>query len=207
VVTPEDVGTFGQVVSLEASRQGLATAERVLVLGDGAAGIWNLAQEYFPQAVQMLDLWQATEHLWAAGRAGYGEGDARLAGWVAETNARLLAGEVQTLLTEWATVPVRDATAWASAQTSVRHQAHRMAYDQYRQAGSPLGSGAVERANRHVVGGAGQASGDALEAARAHRGAGLAGAAALPALGGLVAGTTAPSAPGRLTKATRTLPS
>jgi hypothetical protein len=152
VVTPEDVGTFGQVVSLEASRQGLATAERVLVLGDGAAGIWNLAQEYFPQAVQMLDLWQATEHLWAAGRAGYGEGDARLAGWVAETNARLLAGEVQTLLTEWATVPVRDATAWASAQTSVRHQAHRMAYDQYRQAGSPLGSGAVERANRHVVG-------------------------------------------------------
>ena len=152
VVTPADVVTFGRLVSLEATRQGVGQAERVLVLGDGAHWIWNLAEEYFPDAIQILDLWHATEHLWAAGRALYGDGDSRVAPWVAATKARLLQGEVAALLAEWATLRPRDGTAWASEQTYFTNQAHRMAYDQYRQAGYPLGSGAVESANRHVVG-------------------------------------------------------
>lgn len=152
VVHPGDVTTFGRLVSLEAWRQGIATAERVVVLGDGAAWIWNLAAEHFPAAVQVLDLWHATEHLWAAGRALYGEGDPRVAGWVAAAKARLLQGAVQDLLRTWGTLTPRDAAAWAAELTYFRHQAPRMAYDQYRAAGYPLGSGAVESANRHVVG-------------------------------------------------------
>ncbi|HET7036953.1 MAG TPA: ISKra4 family transposase [Thermomicrobiaceae bacterium] len=152
VVTPADVTTFGQRVALEAGRQGLATATQVLVLGDGAHWIWNLAEEHFPQAVQILDLWHATEHLWAAGRARFGEGDPRVADWVAGTKDRLLAGEVPALLGEWAAVTPRDPTAWATELTYFTNQAQRMAYDQYHAAGYPLGSGAVESANRHVVG-------------------------------------------------------
>lgn len=152
VVTPGDVASFGQLVSLEAGRQGLAEAERVLVLGDGAAWIWTLAQEHFPQAVQILDLWHATAHLWSAGRALYGEGDGRVAGWVAATKARLLQGEVPAMVAEWAGVTPREAAAWAAEQTYFTNQAQRMAYDQYQAAGYPLGSGAVESANRHVVG-------------------------------------------------------
>jgi hypothetical protein len=75
-----------------------------------------------------------------------------VAPWVDETKTRLLAGEVHHLLTEWAGLPGHDAGAWAAEQTYFRNQAHRMAYDRYRQAGYPLGSGAVESANRHVVG-------------------------------------------------------
>lgn len=152
VVTPADVTTFGRRVALEAGRQGLATAERVLVVGDGAHWIWNLADEHFPHAVQILDLWHATEHLWTAGRARFGEGDERVPAWVAASKARLLAGAVQALLAEWATVTPRDPTAWATEVTYFTNQAHRMAYDQYHAAGYPLGSGAVESANHHVVG-------------------------------------------------------
>lgn len=152
VVTPADVATFGQRLALEAGRQGLATAARVLVLGDGAHWIWTLADEHFPHAVQILDLWHATEHLWAAGRARFSEGDARVAEWVAQTKARLLQGAVHDLLREWATLSPHDAAAWATELTYFTNQAHRMAYDQYQAAGYPLGSGAVESANRHVVG-------------------------------------------------------
>jgi len=152
VVTPEDVTTFGRLVSLEAYRQGLPSADRVLVVGDGAHWIWNLAAEHFPQAIQILDLWHATEHLWTAGRALYGEADERVAPWVATAKTRLLAGKVPDLLIEWAALTPRDAAAWATEQTYFRNHAHRMAYDQYQQAGYPLGSGAVESANRHVVG-------------------------------------------------------
>lgn len=65
---------------------------------------------------------------------------------------RLLAGGVQEVLAEWATMTPRDAATWAAEQTYVRNQADRMAYDQYRAAGYLLGSGAVESANRHAVG-------------------------------------------------------
>jgi len=152
VVTPADVTTVGQRLSLEAARQGVATAERVVVVGDGAHWIWNLAAEHFPGAVQILDLWHATAHLWAAGRALYGEGDERVAPWVAAAKARLLAGEVQGLLVDWAMVEPKDQTAWAAEQTYFTNQAARMAYDRYAAAGYPLGSGAVESANHHVVG-------------------------------------------------------
>ena len=44
------------------------------------------------------------------------------------------------------------AEAFVAELTYFQNQAPRMAYDQYEAAGSPIGSGAVESANRHVVG-------------------------------------------------------
>ncbi|HTS72012.1 MAG TPA: hypothetical protein VMO17_23800, partial [Terriglobia bacterium] len=32
--------------------------------GDGAEWIWNLAAEHFPGAIQIVDLYNAPQHLW-----------------------------------------------------------------------------------------------------------------------------------------------
>ncbi|MCY4029655.1 MAG: hypothetical protein OXH75_25490 [Acidobacteria bacterium] len=45
-----------------------------MVLGDGAAWIWNLADELFPEAIQIVDLFHAKEHLWDVAKAIYGTG-------------------------------------------------------------------------------------------------------------------------------------
>jgi hypothetical protein len=152
VVHPGDVATFGRLLWLEAHRQGVRQAERVVVLGDGAHWIWNLAEEHFPDAVHIGDLWHAVEHLWAAGRALLGDDEARVAAWVEQATARLKAGEVAALTAEWAGLVPKDAAAFAAERTYFRNQAPRMRYDEYAAAGYPLGSGAVESANRHVVG-------------------------------------------------------
>jgi len=152
VIHPGDVPTFGRLLWLEAHRQGLGQAERVVVLGDGAHWIWNLAEEHFPDAVHIVDLWHAVEHLWAAGRALLGDHDPQAAAWVARATARLKAGEVRDLLAEWAVCVPKQPDLFAAECTYFRNQAPRMAYDQYAAAGYPLGSGAVESANRHVVG-------------------------------------------------------
>ncbi len=152
VVHTEDVQTFGRLLWCEAWRQGLQTAKLVVVLGDGAEWIWKLAGWHFPEAVQILDLWHATEHLWAAGQALYGEGDARVGPWVQAAKERLLAGEVLECLRDWEQLQATSPEVWARQLTYFRNQSQRMRYDEYLSRGLPVGSGAVESANRHVVG-------------------------------------------------------
>ena len=152
VVHPGDVATFGRPLWLAAHRQGGQQAERGIVLGDGAHWVWNLAEEHCPEAGLIVDFWHAAEHLWAAGRALFGEDDARVGPWVAHATARLKAGEVMVLTAAWTELHPHDRGAFAAECTYFRNQAPRMRYDEYAAAGYPLGSGAVESANRHVVG-------------------------------------------------------
>lgn len=58
----------------------------------------------------------------------------------------------RTLRKEWGELRPRQVVAFAAEQTSFRNQARRMADDHDQAAGYPIGSGAVERANRQVVG-------------------------------------------------------
>jgi hypothetical protein len=65
----DEVQTFGQQLWLEAQRRGVSQAQEVIVLGDGAHWIWNLADEHFPHATQILDWYHVTEHIWKCAHA------------------------------------------------------------------------------------------------------------------------------------------
>jgi hypothetical protein len=129
VVHHGDVATFGRLLWLEAHRQGVGQASQVIVLGDGAHWIWNLAEEHFPEAVHIVDLWHAVEHLWAAGRARLGDDEAGVTTWVTAAVARLKAGAAVALVQEWAVRTPKDSGAFAAECTYFRHQAARMRYD------------------------------------------------------------------------------
>ena len=47
----------------EALRRGLNSAERIVVLGDGAKWIKGIADMHFPNAIQIVDLYHAREHV------------------------------------------------------------------------------------------------------------------------------------------------
>ncbi len=53
-------------------RQGAITTELV-VIGDGAPWLWELAALHFPQATQILDWVHATDYVWSAATAAWGE--------------------------------------------------------------------------------------------------------------------------------------
>ena len=59
----ETAEEFGQRIFTEAIRRGLRFAEQVIVIGDGAPWIWNLAAEHFADATEILDLYHAREHV------------------------------------------------------------------------------------------------------------------------------------------------
>src|SRR5438874_953695 len=63
---------FGQLLYALAIKHGLHQAKQVVALGDGAAWIWRLVAEHFPDAVQIVDLYHAHEHIWKIARAVFG---------------------------------------------------------------------------------------------------------------------------------------
>ena len=67
-----DPAPFAQRALREVERRGFQQAERRVALGDGAAWIWNFADEHLPGAVQIVDLFHAKEHLFDAAKAIYG---------------------------------------------------------------------------------------------------------------------------------------
>jgi hypothetical protein len=50
-----DAATFGWHLWAEAARRGVGQAAEVVVIGDGAHWIWNLAETHFPGATQIVD--------------------------------------------------------------------------------------------------------------------------------------------------------
>ena len=42
-------------------------------VGDGAGWIWNLCDEYFPNAVEIIDYMHAKSHLYDAAKYAFGE--------------------------------------------------------------------------------------------------------------------------------------
>src|SRR5258708_66854 len=60
--------TFASLLYTLAQHAGIARAEQVVVLGDGAKWIWRVAEEQFPGAVQIVDEYHAREHVWEGAR-------------------------------------------------------------------------------------------------------------------------------------------
>jgi hypothetical protein len=64
---------FGCQLELEASRGGVAQAQQVIGVGDGAQWIWNLAEQLLPGATHIVDWYQASQDVWNAARAIAGD--------------------------------------------------------------------------------------------------------------------------------------
>ena len=56
---------FRKQLYAEALVRGASQAQNVLVLGDGATWIWNIAQDRFKDATHRVDLYHVIEHLWS----------------------------------------------------------------------------------------------------------------------------------------------
>ena len=67
-------GGFGPLLYGLALQGGLRQAKQVVVLGDGAPWIWKLVSEQFPEAVQIVDLYHAQQHVWEVAHAVFGPG-------------------------------------------------------------------------------------------------------------------------------------
>lgn len=89
---------FGQRAAREARRRGFDEAERQVILGDGAKWIWNLADEHFPGALQIVDLFHAKENLSTVSKSIFGPTSEEAAAWAKTRHEELDKGELDKIL-------------------------------------------------------------------------------------------------------------
>lgn len=144
---------FGRRLYVEALHRGLGRAQEVVVLGDGAPWIWELAALHFPNATHIVDWYHAAEHLWKVADAVYGSGSPRGKAWVERQEARLYAGEVERTIQALRRLkpPPQAAETVRKNIDYFRTNRERMKYNEYRERGLHIGSGIVESACKHLV--------------------------------------------------------
>ena len=149
VSTLGDAVELGQRLHWEALRAGLGRARNLEVLADGSAWIWNLKQQRWKSAVEVLDFYHGGEHVWELGRSLKGEEQAKE--WVEPLLHQLRHGKEKKALRMIAALPVPKGEAGQAVRAQQHYfagQQHRMNYQQIARRGWPIGSGAVESACR-----------------------------------------------------------
>jgi hypothetical protein len=153
----ESAEQFKAFVWSLAAQCGLETAAEVILLGDGAAWIWEqVAGVLGEQVVCITDWYHVIEHLWACGNSLHGQGTEQASGWVKQNESLLWEGHYEKLLEtlEQQRRQTRSASkqqALTELKTYLSNQGKRLAYDRFRAAGYDIGSGRVESACKHVV--------------------------------------------------------
>jgi hypothetical protein len=153
LATLAPAAAFAELVAAEARRRGADHIRQLVVLGDGAAWIWNLATQILPAATQIVDLYHAREHLHAlAATVAFIVSDP--GAWLTARLAELDAGDIPALLAAARELPLvaTKATERDKTLTYFESNAHRMQYARYRELGMFVGSGAVEAGCKAVIG-------------------------------------------------------
>ena len=142
---------FYQRVQRETTRRGLHRAQRVGVLGDGSPWIWNLAEEQYPGATQILDRWHAKEYFSKLGKTLYGAESERGKEWIQRRWDELDEGRFDSLLQAVA----RHADHCEEARKlrdHLKENRHRMDYPRFEREGFCTSTGVVEAGCKVVIG-------------------------------------------------------
>jgi hypothetical protein len=150
-------GGFGWLLYQLALQCGLEQAQQVVVVGDGAPWIWNLAAEHFPGAVQIVDLYHAKEHVWDVAHAVFGRGTAVGTAWATHACSLLEQGQIADLVSAIEAlppIPPEPGQARSIPERAVDYfttNAERMRYPVFRAQGMHIGSGIAEAACKTIV--------------------------------------------------------
>ena len=151
----ETAQEFGRRLHREAWQRGWGRAQQQVVMGDGAEWIWNLAAEHFPDALQIVDLYHARQHLWEVARRLYPDAPGKQKGWIKFHQKRLLErGKIEKLVAALRTLKSRNPEVAAKLRTEADYfqsNAQRMCYPQFRRRHLFVGSGVIEAGCKTVV--------------------------------------------------------
>ena len=154
VATRGGIEALTQQLYYEARARGLAQAERVLVIADGAVWIWKLAEDRFKDAVQRLDLYHANTYLWAVANELHGKGTREARQWVKPLLKQIRNDQVAKVITQLEQLKphLAEAPARAADEAIEYYQSNRkrMKYKEGLKRKEPVGSGAIESTCRQL---------------------------------------------------------
>ena len=154
VATRQGIEPMMKQLHHEAMARGLAQANQVLVIADGAVWIWNAAADRYSEAVQRLDLFHANAYLWAVANQIHGANTPAARQWVKPLLKQLksdkVAQVIRTLEELKPTLSLASAKVTDTTIDYYRSNEKRMKYVAGKKRGEPVGSGAIESTCRQM---------------------------------------------------------
>lgn len=152
----ETAEEFGKRLYLEAWKRGWSRAQKKVVIGDGAEWIWNLAEQHFPGAVQIVDLYHARQHLWELVRKLHPNDEAKQKAWIRIHQKLLLdKGKIEKLVGAIASLHSTNPEVAEKIRLEADYfsrNADRMRYPKFRSQHLFVGSGVIEAGCKTVIG-------------------------------------------------------
>ena len=129
--------------------------QEIVFIGDGAAWIWNLADEHFPNAVQVVDIMHAKSHLYDVAKVAFGETETeKIQEWIKEVEPLLQDGNITEVVARIRGLSTKEPETLKILEREAKYfekHAKRMQYKLFREKGYMIGSGVVESACKHLV--------------------------------------------------------
>jgi len=148
----QEAQQFGHLLWATGCQRQAQLADELIFLGDGAEWIWNLVQDHYPEAVQIVDWFHATEYIAPVANAAFTDKDKRQA-WIKQVRTDLWDGKLKAVIKafERFTEHHRAQEAACKAVTYFTNNHHRMDYPTYRAKGYQIGSGTIESGCKQIV--------------------------------------------------------
>jgi hypothetical protein len=140
------------LVKAEYLRRGGNHFRQVVAIGDGAAWIWGMAEDLYPHASHIVDIYHAREHLHdLAAHLAFITPDP--AAWLAGRSDELDAGNIDAIIEAASCYPLAGVKAEELDKKLgyFRNNAHRMRYADFKTLGMFTGSGAIEGGIKAIV--------------------------------------------------------
>jgi hypothetical protein len=149
----QEAEAFGKLIWASGMRNQVDAYDETVFLGDGAAWIWNLAQKYFPNAVQIVDWYHASEYLSPIAEAAFGANTSPAHEWLTQARSELWDGRIQDVIQSCRSLLSHaPARPWIEkAITYYDHNEKRMDYARFRKLGYLIGSGTIESACKQIA--------------------------------------------------------
>ena len=152
----ETAQEFGLRLYLEACKRGWSRAEKKVVIGDGAEWIWNIADQHFSGAIQIVDLYHARQHLWELARKLFPNQQAEQERWMVVHKDDLLdEGKIEDLVTSLRSIVSSNPELAEKIRIEADYfekNTERMRYPEFRAQHLFVGSGVIEAGCKAIIG-------------------------------------------------------
>jgi hypothetical protein len=146
-----EAGAFGRLVWTTGFQHHAQLAEELIILDDGARWIWDLVDEHYPQAIQIVDWFHACAYSVPVSQIALAQKEERET-WIEQMKTALWKGQLATVIAacQEHVDPKREKDPAQQAVTYYTNNQHRMDYPTYRANGYQIGLGTIESGIKQI---------------------------------------------------------
>lgn len=148
------VETFKKILLKSVYDSGYMEHKNTIIIADGAAWIWNLADEFFPDSVKILDFYHLAENISNYAKYIYAENDIKRKKWINKVIKYIKNGKVDLAIKNIDKIAVSKEllpSGIVNLPEYIKNNRDRINYKEYKEKGYYIGSGPIESGNKTVI--------------------------------------------------------